>query len=402
MVLFALVLRLLLSGTALASVLLDPVALTVGSQTPVPTPGTQVVEDKPDTLAACKVPLTPGSKQNLGESQDAITKWLGDYAAQREELEQKCIDEGSGSCPGSGTAHFMQLAWGFGKETYETGKALVNGAMHPIDTATSAARLGGEAATAIGGFAQDLRKDPGQTLSNAWNGTVTQGTAALNGACQIINDRNPEVAGRLASQIATSVVPGGAVATAAKTTTKLAEAEKIGSTAAERLAESAAAAGKLFPEEVVASGDRLLSKEGVTSKLAGAAQMDLKGNTVLWAGGQEAQAAAQNFALNSGRTTLEQSAAGQALVQATKGKPWAEAEPQWIAGSKDYASGATGTVHVFLNGEAGIRSGAILLDHEMPIVAQLAKQEKVTGIQYHIIKGGKEVQLINRPLALVQ
>jgi hypothetical protein len=402
MVLLALVLRLLFSGTSLPAVFLDPVALTVGSQTPVPAPGTPVVADKPDPLAACNVPLTPGSKQNLGENQDAITKWLGDYAAQREELERKCIDERSGSCPGSDTAHFLQLAWGFTKETYETGKALINGASHPIDTAKGAARLGGQAASALGSFAQDLRKDPGQTLSNAWSGTVTHGTAALNGACQIINDRNPEVAGRLASQIATSVVPGGALGTAAKTTTKLVEAEKIGGTAAERLASTAAAAGKLFPEEVVATGDRVLSKEGVTSKLAGAAEMDLKGNTVLWAGGEDAQAAAQRFALNSGRTTLDQSAAGQALAQATKGKPWAEAEPQWIAGSKEYASGATGTVHVFLNGEAGIRNEAILLEHEMPILAQLAKQGKVTGIQYHIIKGGKEVQLINRPLALVQ
>ncbi len=71
---------------------------------------------------------------------------------------------------------------------------------------------------------------------------------------------------------------------------------------------------------------------------------------VFWSGGKVAQEAAEQWARSTGSTTLEMTATGQELAQVTKGMDWlTEARPLWSAASRDFARGASGTVHVFHN-----------------------------------------------------
>ncbi|CAA9357513.1 MAG: Serine/threonine protein kinase [uncultured Gemmatimonadetes bacterium] len=70
---------------------------------------------------------------------------------------------------------------------------------------------------------------------------------------------------------------------------------------------------------------------------------------VFWSGPGNKEAA-QEFAERTGRTTLEMTPEGKALEAATKDMPWDEAKPLWEQASRDFACGATGCAHAFVEG----------------------------------------------------
>jgi RHS repeat-associated protein len=89
---------------------------------------------------------------------------------------------------------------------------------------------------------------------------------------------------------------------------------------------------------------------------------------VFWSGGDEARLAAEAFAKANGATTLEMTAAGQRLQQITKGMDWADAKPLWEAASREFAEGATETVHVFQSGTRGVSLQSVWRNVEYPIL----------------------------------
>jgi hypothetical protein len=100
---------------------------------------------------------------------------------------------------------------------------------------------------------------------------------------------------------------------------------------------------------------------------------------VFWSGGDEARLAAEAFAKQSGGVTLEMTAAGQRLQQATKGMDWADAKPLWETASADFARGATGTVNVFQNGTRGVSLESVWRGVEYPLLKQQGN-----GIIYNV------------------
>ena len=121
--------------------------------------------------------------------------------------------------------------------------------------------------------------------------------------------------------------------------------------------------------------------------LAGAALSSLESTVesqatrVFWSGGELAKNAAQNFAKSINGVTLEMTAPGAAVEQATKNIPWSEARPLWAQASRDFAEGATGEVHVFQNAR-GVSTTSIWREVEFPF---LQSSSKVDNIFYHIV-----------------
>jgi hypothetical protein len=62
---------------------------------------------------------------------------------------------------------------------------------------------------------------------------------------------------------------------------------------------------------------------------------------------------------------------------------WPEAQPQWDAASADFASGATGDVHVFQAAE-GVRLGSTWARVEYPIL----NQNPDVNLIFHAVGGG--------------
>jgi hypothetical protein len=94
---------------------------------------------------------------------------------------------------------------------------------------------------------------------------------------------------------------------------------------------------------------------------------DAESGSVFWSGSSEARAAAEKFATDSGRQTLEMTARGQELGAANL--EWTDAQPLWDAASADSAAGATGDVHVFQAAE-GVRLGSTWARVEYQILSQ--------------------------------
>ena len=70
---------------------------------------------------------------------------------------------------------------------------------------------------------------------------------------------------------------------------------------------------------------------------------------VFWSG-DGMKAAAEQWVNNYGGTTLGQTDVGIHLSKATQGMDWlTQAKPLWAAASSDFAGGAEGVVHAFLN-----------------------------------------------------
>jgi hypothetical protein len=105
------------------------------------------------------------------------------------------------------------------------------------------------------------------------------------------------------------------------------------------------------------------------------------GGSVFWSGSSEARAAAEQFATENGGQTLEMTARGQELEAANL--DWPEAQPQWDAASADFASGATGDVHVFQAAE-GVRLGSTWARVEYPIL----NQNPDVNLIFHTVGGG--------------
>lgn len=102
---------------------------------------------------------------------------------------------------------------------------------------------------------------------------------------------------------------------------------------------------------------------------------------VFWSGGSTASDAAQAWARANGATTLEMTAAGQRVAQATKGLDWlTEAKPMWQQASADFARGAQGEVHVFQSGTRGVSLESVWHVTEYPIL-----QEQGNTFIYHVI-----------------
>ena len=97
---------------------------------------------------------------------------------------------------------------------------------------------------------------------------------------------------------------------------------------------------------------------------------------VFWSGPGN-QDAAREFAERTGRTTLEMTPEGKAIEQLTKDMPWEEAKPIWEKASRDFACGASGCVHAFVD---GARPEGVWNRIELPA---LRENPNVTGITYY-------------------
>jgi hypothetical protein len=102
---------------------------------------------------------------------------------------------------------------------------------------------------------------------------------------------------------------------------------------------------------------------------------------VFWSGGHGlAKAAAEAWAEQTGASTLEMSAEGQALEGATAALGRAATYAEWKAASAQWASGASGEVTVFHFTDVGLQS--TWATTEYPI---LMANPAVTGVRYMIV-----------------
>jgi hypothetical protein len=100
---------------------------------------------------------------------------------------------------------------------------------------------------------------------------------------------------------------------------------------------------------------------------------------VFWSGGRLAENAAQDFANGNNGIILGDTSAGQALSQSTQNIPWAQARPQWLQLSQNFASTASGEVHVFQSEAISLNS--IWRDEYQVLV----NNPNVSRIIYHVV-----------------
>jgi hypothetical protein len=106
--------------------------------------------------------------------------------------------------------------------------------------------------------------------------------------------------------------------------------------------------------------------------------------SVFWSGGDAAKSAATDWAIANGGETIGMTARGRALEVLTRGMDWSKARPLWDAGSKDFAEGAVGDVHVFQNASGvGVTSIRATTKYQA-----LLDNPNVTNIIYRIVGGG--------------
>jgi RHS repeat-associated protein len=103
-----------------------------------------------------------------------------------------------------------------------------------------------------------------------------------------------------------------------------------------------------------------------------------KGGNVFWSGGTQARAAAETFATQAGKQTLEMTAPGRVLDALTTDRTYPLLRPFWNMASKNFARGAGATTDVFQSTSRGVRIESVWATTEYP---QLMKQG--TEINYH-------------------
>ncbi len=101
---------------------------------------------------------------------------------------------------------------------------------------------------------------------------------------------------------------------------------------------------------------------------------------VFWSGGRIAEGAAQNFANANNGIILGDTSAGQTLAETTQGIPWAQAKPQWVQLSQNFASTASGDVHVFQSAR-GLYLESIWRDEYQVLI----NNPNVNRIIYHVV-----------------
>jgi hypothetical protein len=102
---------------------------------------------------------------------------------------------------------------------------------------------------------------------------------------------------------------------------------------------------------------------------------------VFWSG-DGAREAAERWAKENNAATLGMTDAGRGLEQTTKGMNYlTEGRAQWIAGSREFADGASGQVHVF-HSATGVDVQSIWTIAEYPA---LVRNRKVSEIISHIV-----------------
>lgn len=105
---------------------------------------------------------------------------------------------------------------------------------------------------------------------------------------------------------------------------------------------------------------------------------------VFWTGGDEAKVAATKFATENGGETIGMTEAGRALEASTANMDYAtEAKPLWETASYNFARGASGPVHVFINFERAWE-GSIWAQTELPA---LVDNQSVPDVFFHILGG---------------
>ena len=77
---------------------------------------------------------------------------------------------------------------------------------------------------------------------------------------------------------------------------------------------------------------------------------------------------------------LADTAAGRALIQATRGQPWAQAQARWLELSREFARTASGEVNVF-HGSEGVRLASIWRTE----YGVLTQNPRVSGIVYRVV-----------------
>jgi RHS repeat-associated protein len=134
---------------------------------------------------------------------------------------------------------------------------------------------------------------------------------------------------------------------------------------------------------IAANGGEFMLVAPFTGMLrgAGADVVTSAGSRVFWSGSEGAGEAAANFAQVNGATTLEMTATGQALMQATATAGWEATQGAWSAASCSFAEGASGDVTVF-QAATGVRVGGMWATQEYPM---LVGNSSVTGIHYMIV-----------------
>jgi len=103
--------------------------------------------------------------------------------------------------------------------------------------------------------------------------------------------------------------------------------------------------------------------------------------SAFWSGGPVARRAAEKWATSNNAVTLEMTARGQQVEQATAGMEWRDAAPIWDTVSEAYAQGTSGTAHVFQNAE-GVKLGSVWARIEYPTLIQNGNP-----IIYHVVGG---------------
>lgn len=116
------------------------------------------------------------------------------------------------------------------------------------------------------------------------------------------------------------------------------------------------------------------------AELVGKAPEAAGGARVFWSGSAEARQAAAGWATSHGGQTLEMTARGREL--AASNLEWTAAKPLWEAASREFASGASGDVHVFQAAE-GVRLDSMWAKIEFPIL----RQNPAVNLIYHVIGG---------------
>lgn len=132
-------------------------------------------------------------------------------------------------------------------------------------------------------------------------------------------------------------------------------------------------------EQALRQGFKKYIKEKIKRMRAKAASKKVKeGNHVFWSGGTKARQAAEAFAKENGKKTLEMTKTGKFLDMITNKHTYPLLKPAWDAASKRFAKNAGKSTDVFHSTSRGVRLESVWAKQEYP---QLMKQG--TSIKFH-------------------
>ena len=114
---------------------------------------------------------------------------------------------------------------------------------------------------------------------------------------------------------------------------------------------------------------------------AGAEDVSSTLQHVFYSGGDEAKAAASDFAAKNNGTIIDNTKLGIETSQQAEDMKWSDARPLWQAASKKFAETASGDVHVFIYGPKFTGLDSVFMDTELPT---LLLNPNISSITIHI------------------